>query len=103
VAAVFLIFCLFLIPAIFFGFHPGRSPDSFLPTTPIESAAIKKPAVAGCKKNPQAEAWGYTDEARLRGLKQKNPQAKAWGYTDKARLRGLHKNLLPIGLGIRSI
>uniref|UniRef100_UPI0020C23A2A hypothetical protein n=1 Tax=Oscillatoria sp. HE19RPO TaxID=2954806 RepID=UPI0020C23A2A len=21
-----------------------------------------------CPKNPQAEAWGYTDEARLRGL-----------------------------------
>ncbi len=22
-----------------------------------------------CPKNPQAEAWGYTDEARLRGLR----------------------------------
>ncbi|MCT7993096.1 hypothetical protein [Laspinema olomoucense] len=38
-------------------------------------------------ENPQAEAWGYTDEARLRGLR--NPQAEAWGYTDEARLRGL--------------
>jgi hypothetical protein len=23
------------------------------------------------EKHPQAEAWGYTDEARLRGLKSK--------------------------------
>ncbi|WP_254568234.1 hypothetical protein [Oscillatoria sp. HE19RPO] len=61
-------------------------------------------------KKPHPQGWGYTDEARLRGLTHKidlrqpdlvlpesccdskNPHPKGWGYTDEARLRGLtHK------------
>jgi hypothetical protein len=50
-------------------------------------------------ENPHPKGWGYTDEARLRGLIQdlvfkvyKNPHPEGWGYTDEARLRGLRDN-----------
>ncbi|MGL5195799.1 MAG: hypothetical protein ACRC8Y_19615, partial [Chroococcales cyanobacterium] len=42
-------------------------------------------------KNPHPEGWGYTDEARLRGLRKKtesnkNPHPEGWGYTGEACL-----------------
>ncbi len=52
----------------------------------FNSTAARPPA------RPQAEAWGYTDEARLRGLlivTAARPHPEGWGYTDEARLRGL--------------
>ncbi len=40
-------------------------------------------------KNPHPKGWGYTDKARLRGLKPMPRTLFGWGYTNKARLRGL--------------
>ncbi|WP_254568247.1 hypothetical protein [Oscillatoria sp. HE19RPO] len=37
--------------------------------------------------------WGYTNKARLRGLKHTETRTlEGWGYTNEARLRGLKKN-----------
>ncbi|AFY84819.1 hypothetical protein Oscil6304_5330 [Oscillatoria acuminata PCC 6304] len=42
------------------------------PDKPLSAINVRSHTESGCQsKNPQRPAWGYTDEARLRGLKAK--------------------------------